>query len=103
MHQHPPCLMASVSKSEKVRTLSSRTEYGSRPMTGARTQQAEMKVPAYPPPLVSIQTWASAKTKKSAVTPRWVGFQIAKARLNAGRGRDNDRPKPPLVVLNNTI
>src|SRR2546422_10378281 len=34
MHQHPPCLMASVSKSEKVRTLSSRTEYGSRSMTG---------------------------------------------------------------------
>src|SRR2546426_6835914 len=29
MHQHPPCLMASVSKSERVRTLSSRTEYGS--------------------------------------------------------------------------
>src|SRR2546425_10886886 len=33
MHQHPPCLMASVSKSERVRTLSSRTEYGSRFMT----------------------------------------------------------------------
>ena len=51
-----------------------------------------MKVPAYPPPIVSIQTWASAKTKKSAVTTRWVGFQIAKARLNAGRGRPNVMP-----------
>src|SRR3989441_13301168 len=101
MHQHPPCLMASVSKSEKVRTLSSRTEYGSRSMTGARTQQAGMKGPAYPPPIVSLQTGASAKTKKRAVTTRWVGFQIAKARLNAGRGRYKHRPKTPPIVATN--
>src|SRR2546427_11264650 len=101
MHQHPPCLMASVSKSEKVRTLSSRTEYGSRSLTGARTQQAEMKVPAYPPPVVSIQTGGGAKTKKSAGTTRWGGFQTPKGRLNAGRGRSKSPPHtPPLVVTN---
>src|SRR3989449_1763253 len=93
--------MASVSKSEKVRTLSSRTEYGSRSMTGARTQQAEMKLAAYPPPIVSIHTWARAKTKNSAVTTRWVGFQIAKARLSAGRCRYRYRPKTPLIVVTN--
>src|SRR3989449_11314194 len=103
MHQHPPCLMASVSKSEKVRTLSSRTEYGSRSMTGARTQPAEMKGPAYPPPVVSIQTGASAKTKKRAATTRWVGFQIAKAGLKAGRCRDKDCPKNPPIVVTHRI
>src|SRR2546428_12277055 len=103
MHQHPPCLMASVSKSEKVRTLSSRTEYGSRSMTGARTKHAEMKVPAHSPPVVSIQTWASAKTKKRAVTTRWVGFQIAKARLDPGRCPYKYRPNTPLIGGNNKI
>src|SRR2546425_13064013 len=97
MHQHPPCLMASVSKSEKVRTLSSRTEYGSRSMTGARTQQAEMEVSAYPRPVVSSQTGAGAKTEQGAGPTRWVGFQVGKAGLDAGKWRDQDRPETPRV------
>src|SRR3989475_4227882 len=66
---------------------------------GAHTERAEMKVPAYPPPIVSIHTWASAKTKNNAVTTRWVGFQTMKARLNAGRCRYKYRPKTPLIVV----
>ena len=60
-----------------------------------------MKLAAYPPPIVSIHTWARAKTKNSAVTTRWVGFQIAKARLSAGRCRYRYRPKTPLIVVTN--
>jgi len=51
-----------------------------------------MKVPACPPPIVSIHTWASAKRKNKAVTTRRVGFQNPKARLNARRDRPNVVP-----------
>src|SRR5881628_1543045 len=72
MHQQPPCLVASVSKSERVRTLSSRTEYSSRLMTG-RSYAASRNEGFLAAAHVSIETMGVpilANWRNEAVTRR---------------------------------